>query len=363
MDNQGHAAGASLQVIHPQTGLPSSASYMLYYKLRWITFMPSPAKRKLCDSERAELTACPAVREKRSMMISRVEALYYRSLRYVAQDVRAFQVLVGPNASGKSTFLDVIALLGDFVRYGLDGALLFGTESGRGRASRFEELVFNQQHDYVELALEFAVPAALRQPVGEHGSSTMYDRARYEVAFGLADTGDLHIRAETLWLIEHARHPASIIATDRHPEPDLFPRERTLPASLMTTGKIPAGWQTVVRKVADGGNDYYQAEGGTWNIVYRIGPRRAALAGLPEDAVRFPITLWIRNLLLEGVRVLALNSVAMRRPASPSLSRSFSVDGANLPLVIQDLQRNHPQAYADWVAHLKTILPDLTSIS
>ncbi|WP_205704051.1 AAA family ATPase [Candidatus Chloroploca sp. Khr17] len=123
-------------------------------------------------------------------MISRVEALYYRSLRYVAQDVRAFQVLVGPNASGKSTFLDVIALLGDFVRYGLDGALLFGTESGRGRASRFEELVFNQQHDYVELALEFAVPAALRQPVGEHGSSTMYDRARYEVAFGLADTGD-----------------------------------------------------------------------------------------------------------------------------------------------------------------------------
>lgn len=70
-------------------------------------------------------------------MISRIEALYYRSLGYVAQDLRPFQVLVGPNASGKSTFLDVVALLGDFVRYGLDKALLFGTEAGRGRASRF----------------------------------------------------------------------------------------------------------------------------------------------------------------------------------------------------------------------------------
>lgn len=295
-------------------------------------------------------------------MISRVEALFYRSLRYVAQDLRSFQVLVGPNASGKSNFLDVVALLGDFVRHGLDRALLFGAEAGRGRASRFEELVFNQSADHFELALEFTVPEALRQPTGENGGSTTYDCARYEVAFGLAPNGELSIRAETLWLIDRGRRlePAG---EDRHQQLGMFPVEPQAPQTLMTTGKTPSGWQTIVRKVAESGNDYYKAEGGKWNIMYRIGPRRAALAGLPEDAARFPITLWVRNLLLDGVRVLALNSAAMRRPVSPSLSRSFSVEGANLPIVVQDLERNHPVAYGDWVAHLRTILPDLTGVS
>ncbi len=75
-------------------------------------------------------------------MLQRIEALNYRSLRYVSQELRPFQVLVGPNASGKSTFLDVVALLSDFVRHGLSDALLFGSELGRGRASRLDELIF-----------------------------------------------------------------------------------------------------------------------------------------------------------------------------------------------------------------------------
>jgi len=42
-------------------------------------------------------------------MIRRIEALNYRSLRYVSQALCPFQLLIGPNASGKSTFLDVVA--------------------------------------------------------------------------------------------------------------------------------------------------------------------------------------------------------------------------------------------------------------
>ncbi len=44
-------------------------------------------------------------------MICRIEALNYRGLRHVSQEVRPFEVLVGPNASGKSTFLDVPAFI------------------------------------------------------------------------------------------------------------------------------------------------------------------------------------------------------------------------------------------------------------
>ncbi|NCC35359.1 MAG: hypothetical protein EOM24_25605 [Chloroflexia bacterium] len=67
-----------------------------------------------------------------------------------------------------------------------------------------------------------------------------------------------------------------------------------------------------------------------------------------------------------------LNSLSQQhsvsRLARMAAARWMTVPAMRLPsgsptLVIQDLQRNHPQASADWVAHLKTILPDLTSVS
>ncbi|MBM3458279.1 MAG: DUF2813 domain-containing protein [Armatimonadetes bacterium] len=43
-------------------------------------------------------------------MIRKIEARGYRCLRYVSQPLEAFQLLVGANASGKSTFLDCVRL-------------------------------------------------------------------------------------------------------------------------------------------------------------------------------------------------------------------------------------------------------------
>jgi len=49
-------------------------------------------------------------------MIARIEALNYKCLRYVSQGLQRFQILVGPNASGKSTLLDVPAFLQDLLK-------------------------------------------------------------------------------------------------------------------------------------------------------------------------------------------------------------------------------------------------------
>ena len=56
-------------------------------------------------------------------MITLIEALNYRCLRYISRPLKPFHVLVGPNASGKTTFLDVVGLLQDLVSDGLDAAL------------------------------------------------------------------------------------------------------------------------------------------------------------------------------------------------------------------------------------------------
>ncbi|GIX48304.1 MAG: hypothetical protein KatS3mg131_2515 [Candidatus Tectimicrobiota bacterium] len=55
--------------------------------------------------------------------IVRMQALRYRCLQYIDQPLAPFQLLVGPNASGKSTFLDVVAFVGDLLRTDLDAAV------------------------------------------------------------------------------------------------------------------------------------------------------------------------------------------------------------------------------------------------
>ena len=62
-------------------------------------------------------------------MITRVEALNYRCLRYVHRPLHPFHVLVGPNASGKTTFLDVIGFLCDLLDAGLDAAISERTQN------------------------------------------------------------------------------------------------------------------------------------------------------------------------------------------------------------------------------------------
>lgn len=69
-------------------------------------------------------------------MLALVEALDYRCLRFVRQRLDPFHVLVGPNASGKTTFLDAVAFLSDLVTPGR------GLDEALGRSPSFEDLLF-----------------------------------------------------------------------------------------------------------------------------------------------------------------------------------------------------------------------------
>jgi len=71
------------------------------------------------------------------MSFTQIEAKNFRCLHDVRQSLGAFHILVGPNASGKTTFFDVLALLGRLVSSGLEAALsthnlydLFWKQSG-----------------------------------------------------------------------------------------------------------------------------------------------------------------------------------------------------------------------------------------
>jgi len=109
-------------------------------------------------------------------MIRRIQALNYRCLRYVDVPLDRYHLLVGPNASGKSTLCDAIAFLSELVRDGLEAAVA-------NRSANFADLVWGrpQQDGSFELAVEFDVPEDLRvlMPPG-----TDFETFRYQVAVG-----------------------------------------------------------------------------------------------------------------------------------------------------------------------------------
>ena len=283
-------------------------------------------------------------------MITRVEAHQYRCLKYISQPLGEFHVMVGPNGSGKSTCLDIVSFLGDFLRDGPEAAVL------GGRARQFQEMVFGQQGDQFELAIEMNIPVGMGN--GKNGNAPVV--CRYELGLGQQAGEGIKILDETLWLVTQAGLPRT---GQSEMQRQLFPVEPSVPETLITApGKkrSPQGWRKVVTKVSESGNDYFRAETGEWNNLFRLGPHRAALANLPEDMVKFPAATYFKRALLEGVQTLALNSAAMRQPASPSVSGKFRPDGSNLPQVVQTLRRG--RAFKDWLAHVQTVLTDVQDV-
>ena len=52
----------------------------------------------------------------------------------------------------------------------------------------------------------------------------------------------------------------------------------------------------------------------------------------------------------------------MRLPSPPGQIRRFLPDGSNLPWVVQRLKKEHPDHHANWIAHLRSALPDVADV-
>lgn len=280
-------------------------------------------------------------------MIRLIEALNFRCLRYIHQPLDPFHVLVGPNATGKSTFLDVVAFLGQLVADGPEAAI-------SQRTQNFEDLVWGRSGERFELAIEVAIPEDRKELLPK-----AFDTIRYQVAVGRdAETQQVGILEESA-ILKNWRPPVRMQRT-------FFPECVVSPATVMAA-KHNGGTTRRVLSKAPGGNDNFYSEvmeksGKGWFPSIRLGSQRSALGNVPADETRFPVSTWLKGLLADSIQTLVLNSVLIRAPSPPGQSRRFKMDGSNLPWVAADLARRDGERFQAWLAHLQTALPDLENV-
>jgi predicted ATPase len=276
-------------------------------------------------------------------MIRRIEVFSYKCLRYVRQDLASFQILVGPNASGKSTFLDTLVFLRDLLHHGLD-------RSVRKRARTFQELTWRMQSNAFEIAVEFELPQSLRK----NGKLADYPRVRYEIQVGLSDQGSMTLSGENLWFRKEDE--------EQLPPPQRFPKESRPPQGIIIKpGRhTPPGYRKIMGRTAEG-RLYFRSETTDWNFPLRPSRDQAGLGLIPEEE-RFPASSWVRRLLLENLRFLMLDSRAMRHPCPPDAPERFQPDGSNLPIVVSWMQKNDQRRFKHWIEHVQTVLPEIQDI-
>ena len=268
-----------------------------------------------------------------SAMITRIEALNYRCFRLVGQNLGPFHILVGPNASGKSTFLDVPALLRDLSSVpGQDIGDVIST-----RSRDYRDLLWMRQGSHFELAIEARIPEDLRQHLSM-GEAVCY----YYVGVGaLGGVGELGFVGECLLV-----------------GPPLEPGEPWNPDELPQARR---GYKTIMVRGPGGGVEYHPEgqSGRVWAMP--VGSRRSGLANLPKDESNFPVATWFLQFLVERVRSVAFTSKALRQPSPPNARRAFMPDGSSIPWLVEQLAPKDKD-YEQWIAHLRTELPDLVGI-
>ena len=281
------------------------------------------------------------------MIINRIQVLNYGCLRYVDVPMDRFHVLIGPNASGKSTLMDAIKFVSDVVRDGVESAWT-------RRTSNFADLVWGRPPEpecqRFEIALEFDLPDEVREILPADRSYTIF---RYEMAVGIdPETGRVSLLAERGDL-----------------QPDTWYRPRQLsffpspidPPPNITTRRVARGRRNVFRRdqatLSRFSVETVEKTGSiNWSAGFNLSSDRSMMTFLPDRGNEFPASTRAAAYLRDKVITIALNSALLRRASPPGLGSELRPDGSNVPWVVDALLQNASERWEWWMGHIQCAL-------
>jgi predicted ATPase len=251
-------------------------------------------------------------------MFTRVEVRNFRSLKDVKVSLSNFHVLVGPNGSGKTTFLDVFAFMRDLLDKGIYEAI-------NDRVNSWEEL-------------------------------------RYSIRYAIQlskNNGLARIEYEECHLFNSSSPPIQWRTNSYPSMPDLL--------------------SDIAHRVNE--NAFLDPNVKAFAIIHRYGStclitdtytyRMAELTlkedsfslnNIPEDIQRYPVTTWLKDQFKRFIQPIVLSSDAINKAGKEGRPRVVTPDGSNLPWLIDSLKKKYPERYKLWLRHVKTALPEIASI-
>ena len=280
-------------------------------------------------------------------MITRIEALNFRCLRYVSRPLERFHVLVGPNASGKTTFLDVLGFVSRLLNDGLEAAIETVTPNPL-------DLLYGRMGSRFELAIEARVPESLKIEDAFELSGHDDVTIRYEVAVRLDGNAKAEIDWERVFVLPSVNKSSNA-------ETDLARSANSVPTTLETPGPIPL--LTVRRE--DSKTTFFSED---WlGDVETSGPMRSlrlssdksALAILLDDHSMNPASLWLKQFLMDGVSTLSIDGSQIRLPSPPRYKRKTNPSGLSMPWIVLGMS---DEDRAEWIEHIQTALPEIVGI-
>ena len=286
------------------------------------------------------------------MIISRVQVLNYGCLRYVDVPLDRFHVLIGPNASGKSTLMDAIKFVSDVVRDGVDAAC-------QSRAANFADLVWDRpeapEQQRFEIALEFELPEEVRDLLPAKQDYRVF---RYQMGVGIDS------ERERVSLLEE-RGSLRGESPRQARQLTFFPMPDSPPTTIMQ--RSGRGQRSVFHKTEAGRSRFNEetvvASGSVnWNPGLNLGANRSAMSILPDYDEKFPASTRAMAYLRDKVVNLSLNSEQMRQASPPGVGADLRPDGSNVPWVVDDMLKQSPEQAKDWMRHVQGALQSFQSV-
>jgi len=253
-------------------------------------------------------------------MITRIEVKNYRSLFDVSQELKPFQILIGPNATGKSTFLDVVSFVGDIVRFGVK-------EGCNKRSKNFLDLTFNKKGGPIEFAFEFKTIGLF--------------------AYGIPP--DLNFPDDAIFRYEIK------IRQDKVNPPEIYWEKITL--------ATPSGLKELMVRTESGNisfNPFPNEDG--YPPSLRTNGDRTGLSFVPEGVSGFSDISWLIQFFGNQIVSIDLNGNVLKSAGNPGQGLKLLSSGENLPWIIEDLKTNQKERFELWLAHIKMALPDVSDI-
>jgi predicted ATPase len=270
------------------------------------------------------------------MQLSRVEIRNYKSLRDVTIEPGAISVFVGPNAAGKTNFVDALDFLGDVYRWGLEAAVSHkgGYENISYRHSRRTKAPLQFRLIFTTKIID---PYRLRKenPIRdlsiEHTFDLRTGSQGIEAPFG--------VTSEKLLVYEHR------------------PRSRR---EVVRVTRTPEGVESAFAKDARWMGPIFQV---SKHLPFE-------LADVTTTDLLFPTTRLIRYTPLLGslaghiasLKVFQLSPRNERQPGVPTPNPDLDRFGTNLPAVIAFLKKEHPEPYKYLLDCAKRVMPSLEEI-